>query len=73
METVVKIRESKPITYTDTTSLNQLFDTITFIKVANQLVVLFLVAIALSVLGFAAFDELIILISSSFFSVGLTS
>jgi hypothetical protein len=54
VETVLKIRESKPITYTDMTSLYQLLGTSTYIKLANLLVVLFPVAIASSVLGFAA-------------------
>ena len=66
METVLKIRESKLITYTDMTSLYQLLGTSTYIKLANQLVVLFPVAIASSVLGFAAFDELIDIIKLFF-------
>jgi hypothetical protein len=66
VETVLKIRESKPITYTDTTSLYQLLGTSTYIKLANLLVVFFPVAIASSVLGFAAFDELIDIIKLFF-------
>ena len=69
METVLKIQESKPITYT--TSLYQLLGTSTYIKLANQLVVLFPVAIASSVLGFAAFDELIDIIKLFFCWVGI--
>jgi hypothetical protein len=56
------------------TSLYQLFGTSTYIKLANQLVVLFPVAIASSVPGFAAFDELFGIIKLFFCSsVGLTS
>ena len=66
METVLKIRESKLITYTDMTSLYQLLGTSTYIKLANLLVVLFPVAIGSSVHGFAAFDELIDIIKLFF-------
>ena len=55
-------------------SISQLFGKSTYIKLANQLVVIFLVAIASSVPGFAAFDELFGIIKLFFCSsVGLTS